>query len=196
MNKDCEKNWVNVPGTDDFIYSWNPLQIGKIRGNRILFHKKHDTPPLFSLFRGSAPPIDVNGKWLTLLHFVEYCQPRKYYHCFVELEKETYKVLRVSLPFLFNQSGIEYCISVRLVEDYLEYFVSFTDTNPSIVQSKLSDLEWIEISKPSLLKNQNNDTVCLNIFTGIMETYTLATEYNYDWMNDIIKTFYKIFKNM
>jgi len=153
INSECEKNWVNIPGTDDFIYSWSPLLIGKIRDDRILFHKKIDTLPLFSLFRGSASPIEVNGKWLVLVHFVEYCQPRKYYHCFVELEKETYKVLRVSLPFVFQSLGIEYCISVRLVEDYLEYFVSFTDTNPSTIQSKLSDLEWIEISKPSLIKN-------------------------------------------
>jgi tetratricopeptide (TPR) repeat protein len=173
-NSDCEKNWVNIPGTDDFIYSWNPLQIGKIRGDRILFHTKYDTPPLFSLFRGSAPPIDVNEKWLTLVHFVEYCQPRKYYHCFVELEKETYKVLRVSLPFVFNKIGIEYCISVRLIEDYLEYFVSFTDTNPSIVQSKLSDLEWIEISKPSpvvpKLLNEKSKTTFVTALIDLNES--------------------------
>lgn len=50
-------------------------------------------------------------------------------------------------------------------------------------------------SKYIILKNQNNDTVCLNIFTGIIETYSLAAIYNYDWKNDIIKTFYKIFRN-
>jgi hypothetical protein len=50
-------------------------------------------------------------------------------------------------------------------------------------------------SKYIILKNQNNDTVCLNIFTGIIETYTLAEEYNYDWKNDIIKILYKIFRN-
>jgi serine protease Do len=46
-----------------------------------------------------------------------------------------------------------------------------------------------------ILKNQNNDTVCLNIFTGIKETYLLAKEYNYDWKNDIIITLHQIFKN-
>jgi len=169
-NSDCEKNWVNIPGTDDFIYSWSPLLIGKIRENRILFHKKYETLPLFSLFRGSASPIEVNGKWLVLVHFVEYCQPRKYYHCFVELEKETYKVLKVSLPFLFKESGIEYCISVRLVEDYLEYFVSFTDTNPSIVQSKLSVLEWIEISKPTpIIPKLLNDKCKTTFVTALID---------------------------
>jgi hypothetical protein len=152
FNSDCEKNWVNIPETDDFIYSWSPLRIGKIRNNKFLCFKEISTPSLFSLFRGSAPAIEVDEKWLVLVHFVEYCQPRKYYHCFVELEKETYNVLRVSLPFVFQNIGIEYCISVRLIQDSLEFFVSFTDTNPSIVQSKLSDLQWIIISSPSLTK--------------------------------------------
>ena len=26
----CEKNWVEIPGTDSFIYGWSPLRIGKI----------------------------------------------------------------------------------------------------------------------------------------------------------------------
>ena len=46
-----------------------------------------------------------------------------------------------------------------------------------------------------ILKNQNNDTVCLNIFTGIKETYLLSKEYNYDWKNDIIITLHQIFRN-
>ena len=149
MRSECEKNWVNIPGTDEFIYNWCPLLIGTIRNDRFLFTKKNDTPPLFSLFRGSAPPIEVDGKWLVLVHFVEYCQPRKYYHCFVELEKETYKVLRLSLPFVFKKLGIEFCVSVRLADSMLECFTSFTDTDPSIVRFKPSDLEWLEISKPT-----------------------------------------------
>jgi len=50
-------------------------------------------------------------------------------------------------------------------------------------------------SKYIILKNQNNDTVCLNINKAIIETYNLAEEYNYDWKNEVIKTFYRIFSN-
>ena len=50
-------------------------------------------------------------------------------------------------------------------------------------------------SKYIIIKNQNNDTVCLNISTAIIETYNLAAEYNYDWKNNIIKTLYRIFTN-
>ena len=152
INSDCEKNWVNVPGTDDFIYSWRPLRVGKIRNNKFYFNKEIQTPPLFQLFRGSASPIEVDNKWIVLVHFVEYCQPRNYYHCFVELQKD-YKVLKVSLPFVFEKSGIEFCISGRKVDDSLEYYFSSWDSNPSKIQIKLSDIEWIVISEPSIKNN-------------------------------------------
>ena len=149
-NSNCEKNWINVPGTDDFIYSWCPLRVGKIRGNKILFHKEIETPPLFKTFRGSAQPIEINGKLVTLVHLVEYCTPRNYYHCFVELEKETYKVLGVSLPFNFKGLGIEYCLSARLnKENKIECYVSFFDANLHKIEINQNDLKWIEISKPS-----------------------------------------------
>lgn len=161
MNSGCEKNWVNIPRTDDFIYSWNPLRIGKIRGNRMIFHKKIDSLPLFSLFRGSAQPIEVSGKWLVLVHFVEYCQPRKYYHCFVELEKETYKVLRVSLPFVFQSIGIEYSISGRLIEDSLEYYFSSWDKDSSKIEFKVSEIQWITLSEPSPKKSKTTFVTAL-----------------------------------
>jgi hypothetical protein len=154
-NSDCEKNWVNVPETDDFIYSWNPLRIGKIRGDRFIITSQTNTPPLFTLFRGSASPIEVNGSWVTLVHFVEYCQPRNYYHCLVELEKETYKVLKVSLPFVFKNIGIEYCISGRFIEDSLEYYFSSWDKDSSKIQLKLSNIEWITLNTPTV-KEKNN----------------------------------------
>jgi len=154
-NSDCEKNWVNIPGTDDFIYSWNPLKIGKIRDDRFIITKQINTPPLFSLFRGSAPPIEVNKKWIALVHFVEYCQPRKYYHCLVELEKETYTVLKVSLPFVFKNIEIEYCISGRLLNDSLEYYFSSWDKDSSKIIFKPSDVEWIKINDPTV-KEKNN----------------------------------------
>jgi glycosyltransferase involved in cell wall biosynthesis len=145
-NSGCEKNWVNIPETDEFIYSWHPLTIGKIRNDKFYITKKIQTPVFFELLRGSAPPIEVDGKWLVLVHFVEYCQPRKYYHCFIEVEKTSYKITKISLPFVFRQIGIEYCISVRLLKNNkLECYTSFIDTEPSIVEIKLEDLNWLNI---------------------------------------------------
>lgn len=152
LKSDCEKNWVNIPRTNEFIYSWSPLRIGTIQDNQFIFTKEiGDTPPLFSLFRGSASPVEVNGKWLVLVHFVEYCQPRKYYHCFVELEKHSYKILKVSLPFVFEKIGIEFCISGRFIKETseLEYYFSSWDANPAKIRLSIDSLEWIELSTSS-----------------------------------------------
>ena len=152
-NSECEKNWVHIPGTNEFIYSWSPLRIGRIENNTFSFTKEVSTLPFFSLLRGSASPIEVNGKWLVLTHFVEYCQPRKYYHCFVELEKQTYKVLKVSTPFVFEKIGIEYCISGELIEDSLELYFSSWDKDPARITCKLIDIQWIVIGEETKEKN-------------------------------------------
>jgi tetratricopeptide (TPR) repeat protein len=145
-NSVCEKNWVNIPETDEFIYGWNPLRIGKIRNNKCYFIKQHSVPALFSLFRGSSPPIKWEHDWLVLVHFVEYSSPRKYYHCFVRLTKD-YQPISVSLPFCFKSSAIEYCISVVNVDNSLiDCFVSFNDSNPHKVSIAFKELEWINLN--------------------------------------------------
>lgn len=146
FNQECEKNWVHIPDTDEFIYSWYPLRTGKIIGNRFIYNREIKTPPFFETFRGSAPPLkwDTN-KWIVLVHFVEYCTPRKYYHCFVELDSG-FNPTRVSLPFVFKMKEIEYCISTVLKNDVIQCFPSFNDSNPHKLNIKISDLQWVDIS--------------------------------------------------
>jgi glycosyltransferase involved in cell wall biosynthesis len=144
-NSPCEKNWVNIPETDEFIYGWNPLRIGKIRNNKFYFTKQHNVPALFSLFRGSSPPIKWEHDWLVLVHFVEYSSPRKYYHCFVRLAKD-YQPTSVSLPFCFKSSAIEYCISARNTDNSsIDCFVSLNDSNPHRFRIEFRDLEWVNL---------------------------------------------------
>lgn len=144
MNSNCEKNWVNIPNTHDFIYSWHPFRIGRLVDDRLIIFKEIETPPLFHLFRGSAPPMKIGDKWQVLVHFVEYCVPRKYYHCFVEFN-EDWKLLRVSLPFYFKHNAIEYCISTRHVGESIECYVSFNDCNPHKIIINKSTLEWVNL---------------------------------------------------
>ena len=170
-----EKNWVNVSGTEDFVYGWHPLRVGKIRGNQIIFFKSIETPKYFSLFRGSTPSVEVDGCLLFLVHMVEYSTPRKYYHLFVQLEKETFRPLKVSLPFYFQKNEIEYCISMRVVGSptvngsptvisglqplskavsrsdgsptVIECFITLNDKDPCSMLIKLSDVIWMEVGK-------------------------------------------------
>ena len=141
-NRSCEKNWLPIPGTNSFVYDWHPFQtIGTLA-------KTYPVPPFFALLRGSAPPVQRNGEWWVLAHFVDHTKPRRYYHCVVVLD-ETFRPVRVSLPFVFKSPGVEYCISTRFVDSALECYVSFEDTNPSRVVIPVSDLAWnsIEVSR-------------------------------------------------
>ena len=141
-NSRCEKNWLHVPNTDKFIYNWYPLQIGSINESEFIITKKIDTPKLFKLFRGSAL-VEHNAKILTLVHLCEYSKIRYYYHCFVEVESDTFNVIRVSNLFQFKGLGIEYCLSMRSLDsNTVECYTSFCDTDLHKIQIDLNSIEW------------------------------------------------------
>ena len=143
VRRDCEKNWLLMEGTTDMIYDWYPLRILDKEGvNKIV----HPTPPFFSILRGSAPGKLYNGDIWVLTHIVEYSSPRKYYHCFVKLEKDTYKPKAVSIPFVFKSPSIEYCVSFTISPiGQIRFYVSFKDTNSSVVVSSEKDIEFVSI---------------------------------------------------
>ena len=150
-NSPCEKNWTHIPNTDLTIYSWSPYRVGRIEGNHFKVVTEVQTPPLFSLFRGSASPIQIGNDLIALVHFVQYCTPRNYYHCFVKLDSSTYIPTAISLPFVFEKPQIEFSTSMRLVESTIECFTSFFDANPSRVSIPLSAIEWIKVDATSKL---------------------------------------------
>lgn len=141
FSRSCEKNWIPIPGTGMVIYDWCPLRIGSLNGDALRMQITYDTPTLFQLFRGSAPPIPTASGWMALVHFVEYAKPRKYYNCLVDLDL-AYKPKRVSLPFVFFSPSVEYCISFRKVDSSYVFYVSQMDANPSKVTIRESSFEW------------------------------------------------------
>lgn len=142
----CEKNWLVNDNTGTFIYEWSPLNIGKIIGNKFVSAIKHTTPNIFKLFRGSAPTRIHDDSLWALVHLTECSKPRKYYHCFVELEMNTYKPKRMTLPFVFRSVGVEYCLSFDFKDHTtIRCYASFMDSNPAIVEFNTDDLEWISI---------------------------------------------------
>ena len=137
----CEKNWLPIEGSDMMIYGWSPLQVLDRTGIR----KSTHTPPFFSTFCGSAPPISVGDKFWTLVHVVEYSKPRKYYHLFVETHGLE-KVTRITLPFVFRSPAVEYCLSCRVSgHDMLSCYVSFADANPACVEIPFASLDWVNV---------------------------------------------------
>lgn len=142
---DCEKNWIPIPKTKSFIYKWNPLQIGSMVDGKLKINVEHTTPWFFKHLRGSAIPIQVGSETWVLTHYVEYSQPRKYFHCFVVVDKD-YKPTRVSLPFVFKAQGIEYCLGCKTVYDTSIHFVfSSWDDNPCSTTVPISQFEWIQV---------------------------------------------------
>lgn len=141
-NNSCEKNWLPIDNTNTFIYGWYPYTIIDNDSNIL---KVIETPPLFNLFRGSAPPLVFKDELLVLVHFVEYSKPRKYYHCFVKLSLDYNELIAVSLPFFFRENAIEYCISVIEKNDRLACFTTLNDSDPHEILIDYSDLDWIHI---------------------------------------------------
>ena len=146
LGSDCEKNWIPISGTNDVIYSWNPLRIGTLQGHEIVFHTVHKTPWFFQHLRGSAVPTRVGNELWCLVHFVEYSAPRKYFHCIVAMDAKTYVPVRLSLPFAFRSIGIEYCLSMTLQpEGKLKFMMSSWDDDPCVILAPIKEFEWVQV---------------------------------------------------
>lgn len=145
FNTDCEKNWIPVNDTDDILYSWCPLRVGHLEGDELKIDKEIATPWFFQHLRGSAVPILVKNELWCLVHYVKYSTPRKYFHCIVVLDPQTYVPKRISLPFVFRNDGIEYCLSMTQQKNEIEFIFSSWDDNPTIARVQPSVFEWVQV---------------------------------------------------
>jgi glycosyltransferase involved in cell wall biosynthesis len=200
LNEACEKNWLPILDSGNLIYSWNPF---RIVNNDIKICKQYSSPNLFKLFRGSCPPVMIDDKLICMVHFVDYCKLRKYYHAFVELDKETYIPIRVSVPFVFKSISTEYCVSFRNVnETTIEAFPSFMDSDPSSVLIEKADIRWIDVDckemktpKIGLCMIVRNESHIVNeVLTAtlpLIDTYSIVDTGSTDNTIEIIRKFYQ-----
>jgi glycosyltransferase involved in cell wall biosynthesis len=137
----CEKNWLPIEGTNTLIYEWNPLTIVDSTGHVI---KKINTHPMFSLFRGSAPPIRVDTVWWALVHIVDYTDTRKYYHLVVEMSGDM-TPKRMTMPFVFVSTAIEYCLSIRYKDSILYCYAGINETDLSEFAVPVSEFKWTSL---------------------------------------------------
>lgn len=100
-----EKNWMPITGAGEYIYLCDPL----IRITR-------DGYPLLAppgkihaeRFRGSSQVISWRGRWLCIIHEVEWRDSLSHYRSrFVEFDDSLFAIRRVSRPFYFHHHGIE-----------------------------------------------------------------------------------------
>ena len=147
-NRDCEKNWLPIPETNKFIYGWYPYEIGEVQDGNFKIVRHSPSPSIFSLFRGSAPPVKTDNGYLAMVHIVEYAQVRNYYHLFVNMDND-FTPVRISTPFIFFAQTIEYCVSFRLVSNSVaECYFSNADSNPKSCKINLDQkqLTWFQFS--------------------------------------------------
>jgi hypothetical protein len=165
---ECEKNWAPIhdaeqPQTKDglghsvestipreptFVYGWHPLRVGKIDdSNKLEITHSVDTPYFFNNMRGSTPLYKVEGanEYYCLTHVVKYASPRKYYHCLVYLDATTYKPIRYSLPFVFQDVNIEYCLGADIAEGQLNAIFSRKDSRPAWAHIPLKSLFMVAV---------------------------------------------------
>ena len=121
----CEKNWVFL-NPDELIYSWSPLTVYSREG----LEKKREfrTPPIFRFFRGSTSTVDHGDFKMCLVHSVHYENPRIYLHYLVLMQKDGKPVMH-SFPFSFEGEKIEYCLSINIYGDEIEFNYSTWDSN-------------------------------------------------------------------
>jgi hypothetical protein len=141
----CEKNWLPIPSTDSILYSWHPFQVGTVRDSALVIQATYPTPWFFKHLRGSAVPIRMGSELWALVHYVEYSMPRKYFHCIVALDGDDYRPRRITLPFTFKATGIEYCLGWSVKDASLTFVFSSWDDNPCMTTARTSRFEWIPL---------------------------------------------------
>jgi glycosyltransferase involved in cell wall biosynthesis len=146
----CEKNWLALTHLPHihFIYNWHPLQIGQIPtapSNTLDITIKHETPPYFKHLRGSANAILYKDCIYVLTHAVKYATPRKYMHHIIKLDRESMKPLAISHAFAFDEMLIEYCLTMNMRDDIVEFIYSNFDADPRMKQVPFSEFTFIPL---------------------------------------------------
>jgi hypothetical protein len=156
----CEKNWTPVVrknveiGSDEawFIYSWNPMQIGRMKeeceGCRLEIVHKIDTSSLalFRHFRGSTAFVatEDGGGYIGLVHFSVETIPRHYYHCLVVLDTDFHPV-KYSMPFYFQKVSVEFCIGMDVSQEKYTFWFSRMDRDPMMICVSKKDVLLFDV---------------------------------------------------
>jgi len=161
-NSWCEKNWIPLTiqnnidveqtktldsNSQQFIYKWNPIEIGSIQKtedasnpqlniNTIFEHRT----PFFSNIRGSTPLIECLEGMIGVVHFSYEDSPRTYFHMLVLLDKQTYKPLKFSEFFYFNNMSIEFCIGFTIRNEKYHFWLSNFDRDPELLTVSTKDI--------------------------------------------------------
>lgn len=126
--KGWSKNWLpfSVDNNIYFICDYNPFTIIKFNlenyDHEIFIQK--DYGDQFSGFRGSAPPIEFDNGYIFIVH--EKCARGDglyYTHRFIYMDKK-FEIKKMSKPFYFKNTGLEFCCGLTLNHEDNKVIVS------------------------------------------------------------------------
>jgi hypothetical protein len=152
----CEKNWAPIPtndgdGNETFVYRWSPFEIGVLRSIKdnenleLEIVGRYDTAhiPYFDRLKGSSGFLEYGGQLVGVAHFSEDSVSvgcRLYFHMLVFLDKETFRPVKYSRPFIFRKIGIEFCIGFEIRENRYWFWISQMDREPVLVSLDIESL--------------------------------------------------------
>ena len=133
-----QKNWIPLVWKEDlwFIYRWFPLEIGKLDDKHTLvIHKNYVLKEdWFRDIRGSSNFVEYKEYLVGIVHFsIDGC-PRKYFHRFVALNKETLEPVSYTDNFFFRRIGIEFCLGLEMVNNDYACWISRMDRDPLMLK--------------------------------------------------------------
>jgi len=138
-----EKNWSFVKYNNELciVYSWFPLQIGKITTNKLNLIESKIMPNYFTDARGSSPGYTKNNEIWFVVHKAH---KKEYLHFFAIFDLEM-KLLRYSELFKFENVKVEFCISLIVQEKQIILGYSLMDSQSFIAiysMDYIKQLKW------------------------------------------------------
>jgi tetratricopeptide (TPR) repeat protein len=160
QSRNIEKNWVlftdPTTNTTKVVYDWSPLTIGDLVPDEALTWMFIDThanemPAVFKHVRGSTNGVQMGNEIWFLCHLVSYEDRRFYYHMFVMLDAETFKLKRYTRLFTFDGEKVEYSLG----------FVERGD-NLLIGYSRMDrETDYLEVPKEEIERLVYDERKCL-----------------------------------
>ena len=139
-----EKNWIPL-NDGRFIYKWSPMEVGHIdnESSRLVIDLQYNIQnSYFHKIRGSTLFVNTPDGLVGVVHFSEDKSPRHYSHMLVLLENETFRPLKMSRIFHFENLSIEFCIGFTIKDDKYFFWISRFDREPALFVVNTSEIEF------------------------------------------------------
>jgi hypothetical protein len=115
-----EKNWVlfiDIHNKKKCVYSWFPLVIGSLSGDKFLKTHEIKLPNSLRNVRGSTNGVIIGDEIWFIGHIVSYEDRRYYYHSMIVLDRLTFELKRYTPFFTFRGEKVEYTLGFIFKDD-------------------------------------------------------------------------------